>query len=298
MASKKHTLDDQLQKYIQRARLTNRKSDESRKSSKRGWLGYTAAAGAAMATPAIGNAAIVYSGPQLVQAVTSRSDGTGQAGIDIDNDLVNDFTLLLVRDTLFTSGASSAHSFFRWDTDRRSAMINKRSGASGGILRSPTDNGIKLSSGSIISNGQGSFVDDALLYRQFISRFFRAFSSVTDSNVVIRRSDSSTTGSFVDSQTGFVGVSFKKNGNTHYGWIKIHVTNDLAVDSNNTIIRGDSDITALGWAYQDIPNRPILAGDTIPEPSSGGLALLAAGAAGIAQLRRKRSAKPDQDPAS
>lgn len=82
-------------------------------------------------------------------------------------------------------------------------------------------------------------------------------------------------------QSGFLGVRFQWNGNTHYGWIE--------ADGNATA----TVLTISQWAYNDIPGEGILAGQptAVPEPASWpvGLGLLALGAAGVTQYRRQRS---------
>jgi hypothetical protein len=78
--------------------------------------------------------------------------------------------------------------------------------------------------------------------------------------------------------TGYVGVEFQLNGNTHYGYVGYEGFQRTELPLGH--------IFALGW--EDQPNTGILAGAGIPEPSS--LALLAAGAAAIGLYRRRRSA--------
>lgn len=78
-----------------------------------------------------------------------------------------------------------------------------------------------------------------------------------------------------NSVTGaFIGFSFPIDTVAHYGWIRVDVDN------------ATSTLTVIDAAYNDVPGAPILAGQTIPSP--GSLALLAAGAAGLAGYRQRR----------
>ncbi|QDU70467.1 PEP-CTERM sorting domain-containing protein [Mucisphaera calidilacus] len=75
-------------------------------------------------------------------------------------------------------------------------------------------------------------------------------------------------------QGNYIGYRFEIDGNTHYGWVQVDVTDNLI----NAII--------TGYAYESTPDTGIVAG-AIPEPTS--LALLAAGA-GALGLRRGNAA--------
>jgi hypothetical protein len=84
---------------------------------------------------------------------------------------------------------------------------------------------------------------------------------------------------------GFIGVQFQIGANTHYGYVGFEGTGAESNDSGH--------IFALG--YEDQPNTAIQAGagippggaSAVPEPAS--LTMLAAGAAGVARYRRRRS---------
>ena len=71
----------------------------------------------------------------------------------------------------------------------------------------------------------------------------------------------------------------------NYGWFKI--------DSYNA---GTHTFRVADWGYEQVPNTPIKAGDTVgaaavPEPTSSALALIAMGAGGLAVYRKRKQEK-------
>ena len=78
---------------------------------------------------------------------------------------------------------------------------------------------------------------------------------------------------------GYIGVRFDKNVRLTYGWIAFVASEDV------------TSAVITDWAFESVGDSAH-AGDrgegVVPEPS--GLALLAAGAAGLAALRKKRAA--------
>ena len=72
---------------------------------------------------------------------------------------------------------------------------------------------------------------------------------------------------------GFIGLRFFIDDQPHFGWARLSV----------------SDVVTLhDFAYQSTPNTAISAGDGIPVPEPGTLALLAAGATGLLAWRLVR----------
>jgi hypothetical protein len=73
----------------------------------------------------------------------------------------------------------------------------------------------------------------------------------------------------------FIGLQFPSGTNNYNAWVRVNV--------NNT---GGS-FSVVDWAYENVPGVGIVTG-VVPEPVSS-LGLLAAGAAGVAVLRRRRA---------
>jgi hypothetical protein len=82
-------------------------------------------------------------------------------------------------------------------------------------------------------------------------------------------------GKFLQAPLGraFLGLQFEIDGQKHLGWADVRARL--------------GPVTIFGYAYETEPGKAIVAG-AVPEPPS--LVLLAAGAAGLAALRRKRRA--------
>lgn len=90
---------------------------------------------------------------------------------------------------------------------------------------------------------------------------------------------STSNGNWAGGGTGFVGFSFKVGANTHYGWARLNIN------------AGTLDGTVVDFAYDNTANAPIRTG-AIPEPTS--IALLALGAVGVIEIRRRSRAKREQ----
>ena len=79
-----------------------------------------------------------------------------------------------------------------------------------------------------------------------------------------------------------VGFSLNDSGDNYYGWIAY----DLSMSE------GEYTFTVNGWAYNDVANEGIIAGQNQAAGSSavpglGGLAALAIGAAGVRSRRQR-----------
>jgi hypothetical protein len=91
----------------------------------------------------------------------------------------------------------------------------------------------------------------------------------------------SSSGPWRGANDKYLGLYFDIPGKGfHFGWARI------SVSANPSSI---ADATIHDWAYQTVPNVPILAGArTLPEPSSLTLGVLALGAVGVGALVRYR----------
>jgi hypothetical protein len=103
-------------------------------------------------------------------------------------------------------------------------------------------------------------------------------------------------GPWVNVKDRYLGLKFQIKGNTHYGWARLNVK-----VSKTTITA-----TLTGYAYETIPNKPIIAGKTkgrddasvkesnpaltVPTPEAATLGVLALGSPGLSIWKREESA--------
>ncbi|QEG33905.1 PEP-CTERM sorting domain-containing protein [Bythopirellula goksoeyrii] len=61
----------------------------------------------------------------------------------------------------------------------------------------------------------------------------------------------------------FAGIKLTIDGQPHFGWIRIAIANENHPPGTANARNGNPyQVTAIDWAYETIPNTPILAGDT------------------------------------
>lgn len=78
--------------------------------------------------------------------------------------------------------------------------------------------------------------------------------------------------------SGYLGVSFNVDGNSHYGWVQM--THNIDAESPE-----DEYLYVHSWAWESDPDTPIVTG-AIPEPATGTLTVI--GALALWQVRRSR----------
>jgi len=122
----------------------------------------------------------------------------------------------------------------------------------------------------------------------FVSRGEMAAGSFTGGD---RRASASGAGPWDDVKNRYLGLKFQIKGETHYGWARLNVS----VQSH-----GPANVTATltGYAYETVPDKPIIAGKTkgtdviTVQPAS--LGHLAKGASAVPRWRAKPALQATQ----
>jgi len=84
-----------------------------------------------------------------------------------------------------------------------------------------------------------------------------------------------SSGPWAPNRSGYLGLEFQIDGQTHYGWVAL------------SVFEGTGDVT--GYAYDTVANQPIAAGQTTETPEPGTLGLLALGSLGLGYWRRTKA---------
>ena len=114
------------------------------------------------------------------------------------------------------------------------------------------------------------------------SGFSGSTTSIRNSMLFSASSMTSDSGNLALGSGEIVGFRFNDSGDNYYGWIAY----DLSMSE------GEYTFTVTGWAYNDVANEGIIAGQNQAAGSSavpglGGLAALAIGAAGVRSRRQR-----------
>ncbi len=215
---------------------------------------YMAAAGAA------GVGLLAASQPVQAKVVYTATNVTVTTpiAIDLNQDGVTDFTLGFV--------AGIEHSFFVDVTPAKGNAVRGNGSAACGFFGVPVGPGEKFATNSYLGEG----VRMAGFFGYGISTSF---------------------GPWVNATNRYLGFKFLINGQTHYGWARVSVSNEIR------------NVVLTGYAYETTPNTNIVEGHTFgpekadavapadllaPAPESSTLGTLARGADGLAIWRRDK----------
>lgn len=275
-------LDAQLASYSAASRATLR-SNESSDWSKR-WPAYAAAAGSALALATSAQAGVITSDPSFPLPVTAGAvlNASNTAHVNLNNFFSGAVNIGLA----FHSGRSITSS--GGSSRRKAASAFVINLVNVNFLNTQTVVGLKnLASGAQISAGAGNFDPGKFRIRGVSSSSFRNSTGKTG-----HTPPTLFPGDHGDD--ALVGFDFVTGGQTDYGWIRLHVTED-----------GEgfpTEIEASAFAYNSCGGG-IGAGSTVdeggpgcavsasPEPATMPLALLALGSAGVLAWRRRRLQK-------
>lgn len=255
------TNDPHFEKNLQQYALLNRTRLDAPVTDNLSnhWLGYAAAAGSAMALAGSAEAVVIYSGIQNVSvSVAAAGTDTDTAAIDLDGGGAE-----LRIGAFYSFGSADASAFVD-----ASGVTNPAQ-----FLVNTNNNELRqLSAGATISTGAGTFAGGGA---NRVLAFADFYTNVTQ-------------GTWTNSNPNFAGVQFNIGGNTHFGWIQLHMEN-VGINADPQVR-----LTAIDWAYEDVAGASIQAGQTTgganpaPEPTTHALLLLGGGAMGLAAWRRRK----------
>jgi len=241
------------------------------------WRPYAAAAGSALAMASSASAgSLTYGTLNVVASITPFASGTKLNSVNRPVNInvgsrtqMKNFT---IRGAQLGIGLGS----FR--------VPNTQSGSANAFLQLFRNgvNGFVTKAGSLAKVASGAKISHGNV--KFLS---------TDNNIGTRPglgfeqgNHGMVSGPFKPSQTGFAGFGIHTaGGNDFYGWVRLEF-----MDSP----RGPDKVEAIDYAVSNVAGASINAGQeaassAVPEPSTSALALLAAGAAGVLALRRRKA---------
>ena len=225
------------------------------------WRIYAAATGSAMAMATNASAGVIY----FNQAITAGPEPNAARSSEVRHSqsialksAMGESIGIGFKVGVLQNFSASGHLF--------GAAFLQGVGGNFSVLFSTSGRLRKLAFGANISTAPGGWESSAPL----------AFQNGTENAI------SFATG-WAANSTGIAGFRFSTTNHVlDYGWVRFSYTlgtNGLA-----------NSITATDWAYEST-GAPVTAGEvpsSTPDPSTSALAILAAGAAGVAALRRRR----------
>jgi hypothetical protein len=238
-------------------------------------ISYALAAGAAsvgtLALPQSAAAKIVYT--PIHRVIGPHSSYR----LDLNHDGITDFTLL---QTFFSTGLGTIHS------NCVLAAVRTGNAVEGSVATKFHGWASARPRGVAIGNRQ-----------KFVSHGYKGEAMVCTQTVF--GSFTNIYGPWIDVTRRYLGLKFQILGKTHYGWARLNV---------KTVGKFDISATLTGYAYETVPNKRIIAGETkgpddeirveqpspanlsTPIPALGSLGLLARGSPALSIWRRKESA--------
>lgn len=259
-------LDGQLRAYSAAARVSNPAGSFQRRLGH--WSVYAAATGSALAMATSASASIIYCGTSNgclanSPSVTAPAVGTHKLIQPINLDGAGHFF------NLRGSGGKSVSS----------TSLGAKLTAIFGLVDVLAANPIKIfdiaghssaknfAAGAVITSAAGVQKNTGLISKKFFS--------------------TAGFGNFTSGKTGFAGLEIIATANhpsTNFGWIRLLFTESKGVTTK---------LTAVDWAVQSSNGVTIHAGEGVqgpstPEPGTMALGLLASGAIGILEWKRRR----------
>ena len=218
-------------------------------------LAYAAAAAAGLLSSAIpASAEVVYVPSNTPMAVAQTNMGPAFTNLDLNNDGVRDFTFAMSYTSLYNS-STIRHKFY---------LKVLPAGAGNGVIEATTTTAAALSKGQEIGPQQ-KFGSNGL------------YMALSEFNA----RSSQRSGSWRNVEYAYVGLKFVIKGEVHYGWARIKFPY-----TGSILLPGAVGYPSIyGYAYENTPNQPIIAGltsgnaqDSSAAVPARGLGMLAAGA--------------------
>jgi hypothetical protein len=159
-----------------------------------------------------------------------------------------------------------------------------------GVNRSQNGNRIVAATGSgasAIALRAGDRIGSGRVFKSFASMAFRKFPITTSFKSLSTHWYGQWGNGGKGLKNRYLGLKFLINGKVHFGWARVTVTVGKS---------GNRDFTSVltGYAYETIPNRPIIAGKTkgpdVVRIQPASLGQLATGASAIPAWRVKQTA--------
>ncbi len=224
---------------------------------------YSVAAGAALAVAGPADANVIYSGAKNITVDTVNP----LVNVDINGDAVNDFKFSYYL-TSWISSSLFNESKGIWIAGAQTG--NSAIGGNAHVVSFFTFAPYRLPQGDDVSSGMaGTWTSSygVLNGIKYIGGFPNGTANVSGaSQIALGAGITVPMGSFTGNR-GFIGVRFQISGNTHYGWIEYEGSTGIVTGSSDEgsrqlknglpFVQG----TIYGWAYEDVPERRIKAGD-------------------------------------